>query len=171
MNSIPKKILVLGMGNDIMGDDAAGLVAARRLEEKLNTGGGVDFCFISSAGFILMDVMEGYDKVLVLDSVLSGEKSAGDIRELDKSELMGKYSGSPHYTGLPEIIELAKRLELDFPDELRALVIGINEKGILRESLSSIIEEKIPLFTEKAAQIINSWQKEPKALKAELLTI
>lgn len=171
MNSVPKKILVLGMGNDIMGDDAAGLVAARRLEEKLNTGGGVDFCLISSAGFILMDVMEGYNKVLVLDSVLSDEKSAGSIRELDESELMGKYSGSPHSTGLPEIIELAKRLELDFPDEFRALVIGINEKGVLRESLSIIIEKRIPLFTEKAVQIINSWQKEPKTLKSEILTI
>lgn len=171
MNSLPKKILVLGMGNDIMGDDAAGLVAARRLEEKLNTGGGVDFCFISSAGFILMDVMEGYDKVLVLDSVLSEKSSAGNIRELDKTELMGKYSGSPHYTGLPEIIELASRLELEFPDELRALVIAINEKGILREGLSNAVKEKIPAFTDKAAQIVNNWQYEPKTLETELLTV
>lgn len=170
MNSVPKRILVIGMGNDIMGDDAAGLAAARRLEEKLNPGGGIDFCLISSAGFVLMDIMEGYEKVLVLDSMLSDGGSTGSIRELENTELMGKYSGSPHYTGLPEIIELAKRLAMDFPDELKALVIGINEKGILRKGLSNAIEEKIPTFTEKAAQIIYNWQKEPKALETELLT-
>lgn len=156
MNTQKNPILVIALGNDIMGDDAAGLEAARKLEK--NIGSGIDVFEISSAGFRLLDVMEGYRKVLLLDSVQSRSGNIGEIRELDKKELMGKYSGSPHYTGLPEIIELASRLDISFPEELKALVIEINNDGIIREGLSPAIEEKIPMFAGKASDILRNWQ-------------
>ncbi len=156
MSTEKNPILVIALGNDIMGDDAAGLEAARKLEK--NIGGGIDVFEISSAGFRLLDVMEGYEKVLLLDSVQSRSGRIGEIRELDKKELMGKYSGSPHYTGLPEIIELASRLDISFPKELKALVIEINNESIIREGLSPVIEEKIPLFASKAHDILRNWQ-------------
>lgn len=156
MSTEKNPILVIALGNDIMGDDAAGLEAARKLEE--NIGGGIDVFEISSAGFRLLDVMEGYEKVLLLDSVQSRAGRIGEIRELDKKELMGKYSSSPHYTGLPELMELASRLDINFPSEVKALVIEVNNENIIREGLSPVIEEKIPLFAGKAYDIIKNWQ-------------
>src|SRR3990172_3705635 len=77
MNDNSNRILILALGNDIMGDDAAGLIAARELKKVF--GSAVDIFEVSSAGFSLIDILEGYRKVLILDSIPSGNKSEGSI--------------------------------------------------------------------------------------------
>ena len=158
MNPLKNKLLVLALGNDLMGDDAAGLAAARELKKEF--GSVIDIFEVASAGFMLLDVMEGYEKVLLLDTVLSGNGSMGTVRELTKEDLSKKFSNSPHYVGLPELIELAERLDINFPKVIRALVIEINESGIIRLGLNKEIEEKIPLLVEKASRLVNKWLTE-----------
>ena len=156
MNEINKQILVLALGNDIMGDDAAGIDAARILRKDF--GSRINIFEVSSAGFLLLDIMEGYEKVLIIDSIPVAEGSrAGAIRELDKVDLSRKFSTSPHYVGLPELIELAGRLDIKFPRIIKALVIEINDTAIIREGLSPEIEERVPLLVEKASVILNKW--------------
>jgi hydrogenase maturation protease len=155
MNENSNRILVLALGNDIMGDDAAGLIAARELKKVF--GADVDIFEVSSAGFSLMDILEGYRKVLILDSIPSSSKSECSIRELTKDDLSHQFCLSPHYVGIPELMELAKRLDMSFPDEVKALVIGIHDIGIIREGLSSEIKDKMPILVEKASRIIKQW--------------
>ena len=59
------RILVLGLGNDILGDDAVGLLAARRLRAFLPAS--VDVLEAAGGGIGLLDVLEGYDCALLLD--------------------------------------------------------------------------------------------------------
>ena len=156
MNEKNKEILVLALGNDIMGDDAAGIDAARILRKEF--GGKINIFEVSSAGFLLLDIMEGYEKVLIIDSIpVSSGGRAGTIRELDKVDLSKKFSTSPHYVGLPELMELAGRLEIKFPRIIKALVVEISDTGVIREGLSAEIEVKIPLLVEKASVILNKW--------------
>jgi len=152
------RILILALGNDIMGDDAAGLIAARELKKLF--GADVDIFEVSSAGFSLMDILEGYKKVLIIDSIPSGVSDECSINELSKKDLTNQFSLSPHYVGIPELMELAKRLDIPFPDEVKALVIGIHDSGIIREGLSREIKDKIPILVEKASVIIKSWQSQ-----------
>jgi len=155
MNDNSNRILILALGNDIMGDDAAGLIAARELKKIF--GADIDIFEVSSAGFSLMDVLEGYLKVLILDSIPSIGNAECSIRELSKEDLSQQFSLSPHYVGIPELMELAKRLAIPFPDEVRALVIDIQDSGIIREGLSADIKDKIPILVEKAFRIIKPW--------------
>ena len=167
MNEINKEILVLALGNDIMGDDAAGIDAARVLKKEF--GGKINIFEVSSAGFLLLDIMEGYEKVLIIDSIpVAAGGRAGSIRELDKVDLSRKFSISPHYVGLPELMELAGRLDIKFPRIIKALVIEINDSGIIREGLSPEIEEKIPLLVEKASIILNKWLVEENSYNGVL---
>ncbi|MCI0449871.1 MAG: hydrogenase maturation protease [Chlorobi bacterium] len=154
MSENRNQILVLALGNDIMGDDAAGLEAARELKKKFKRG--IDFFEVSSAGFMLIDILEGYSEVLILDSVLS-ENKAGTIRELSKDEFVQKFSSSPHFAGLPEMMELAGKLDIKFPKQIKALVMGINETRVIREGLSREIREQIPVFAKRASYILKSW--------------
>jgi hydrogenase maturation protease len=137
-----------------MGDDAAGLIAARELKKEF--GNEIDIFEVSSAGFMLLDILTGYKKVLILDSVFSKDKSIV-VRELSKEDLSKKFSSSPHYAGLPELITLAERLEIKFPDEIKALSIEIHETGIIRMGLSPETQEKIPIFVKKASGILKKW--------------
>jgi len=49
-----RRILLLALGNDIMGDDAVGLVAARALKNEFSDG--VDIVEASVAGFRLLEI-------------------------------------------------------------------------------------------------------------------
>lgn len=155
MNPLKNKLLVLALGNDLMGDDAAGLAAARELKKEF--GSEIDIFEVASAGFMLLDVMEGYEKVLLLDTVLSSNGTRGIVRELTREDLSKKFSNSPHYVGLPELIELADRLDINFPKTIKALVIEINESGIIRLGLNPDIQERIPVLVQKASVIMNDW--------------
>jgi hydrogenase maturation protease len=151
----PNRILILGLGNDIMGDDAVGLIAARELKKEF--GADVDIFEVSSAGLSLIDVLEGYKRVLILDSIPCSNKTDCCIRELKKEDLSKQYSYSPHYVGLPEIIELATRLGIRFPYEIKALVIEIREKGVIREGLSEETRMRLPILIIKASKLIKEW--------------
>jgi len=155
MNDNSNRILILALGNDIMGDDAAGLIAARELKKEL--GRAVDIFEVSSAGFSLIDILEGYRKVLILDSIPSGNDSNGLIIELKKENLSEQNLFSPHYVDIQGLMELAKKLKIQFPHEIKILAIEIKEKGVIREGLSEEIKKKIPQFIQKASRVIKNW--------------
>lgn len=165
MNTSQNRILVLALGNDIMGDDGAALEAAKILRNEF--GSALDVFEVASAGFMLLDLMEGYDKVLILDTILS-TNYPGTIRELSLEELTERRSSSPHYAGLPEIIGLAQKLDLKFPDEIRILVIEIEDAFTIRQGLSFQIRCNIPELVNRVRDIIKPWQIAVPSGKYEL---
>ncbi|KXK53353.1 MAG: hydrogenase 2 maturation endopeptidase [Chlorobi bacterium OLB5] len=157
METRKNKILVLALGNDIMGDDGAALEAADLLEKEF--AGEIDIFKVSSAGFMLLDILEGYEKVLILDTILAATEP-GNFRELTLSELSGRLSESPHYAGLPEVINLAEKLGIKFPDEIKIFVIEIEDPFIIRQGLSFKIRYNLHLFAQKVSAQINEWLHE-----------
>ena len=165
MKTTQNRLMVLALGNDIMGDDGAALAAAKVLRDEF--GSEIDIFEVASAGFMLLDLLEGYHKVIIIDTILSTHQP-GLIRELTVKELSCRLTSSPHYAGLPEIIGLAKKLELNFPDEVRILVMEIEDPFIIRQGLSPNIEGKIPELVKKVKDIIYDWQKTVIVKRLEL---
>jgi hydrogenase maturation protease len=99
----PNAPLVIGLGNAARGDDAAGLVAARRL-------GGVEH---EGDLLALLDVWEGADSAVVIDAVRSGAEP-GTVHRFDAGggplPAGPRSSTSTHAVGLAEAIELARTL-------------------------------------------------------------
>jgi hydrogenase maturation protease len=99
---------VIGVGNAYRGDDAAGLVVARRLRER-----GVEAIEQEGEPVALIDVFAARDAVVLVDAVQSGAPP-GTVHRFDVSdgplprELRG--STSTHAVGLGEAIELARAL-------------------------------------------------------------
>jgi hydrogenase maturation protease len=156
METPEHKILLLALGNDIMGDDGAALEAADELYKLY--AGKIDIFKVSSAGFMLLDLLEGYDKVIILDTILSSGEPGG-FRELTLEELSGRLSESPHYAGLPEVINLAKKLEIKFPEEIKIFVIEIEDPFTIRKGLSYRIRYNMHLFVELISNQLKFWLK------------
>ena len=151
-------ILLLALGNDILGDDAAGLVASRELRKQFH--GQIDIVETSIAGFALLDYLAGYEKVLILDSMVGTDHSQGSVRELTVKAFRSQAFSSPHYVGLMDVIELAERLEIDFPKDIRILVIEVSDPFVLREGLTQEIDLQLPRFVDEAEKILRSWSCE-----------
>ncbi|MDH7515647.1 MAG: hydrogenase maturation protease [Bacteroidota bacterium] len=154
MSSLPPaKIIVLGLGNDICGDDGIGIAAVRILRGMLD-----DACIAveesSEAGLALVEILEGYDRALILDSIRTGTCPPGTIIEMDTAQFRRVIAPSPHYAGLPEVLDLAERLELRFPSDIRVLAMEVEDPYSIREGLTPCVAEALPRFVERARSIL-----------------
>jgi len=149
------RILALGLGNDILGDDAVGLLAARRLRVLLPAT--VDVVESPGAGLDLLDLLEGYDRALLIDAIMTGKHPPGTILEFSDADFKKDDAPSPHYAGLPTVIRLAESLELRFPQPFRVVAIEVENPYEVVDGLSKPVEHAIPAVVERAEAIIRAW--------------
>ena len=100
---------MIGVGNDLRGDDAAGLEVVRRLVD-LDRPEQVEVREGAGAG--LLDLWDGACAVVLVDSVRSGA-APGTLLRIDASTgatLVGLRGASSHSVGVAEAIELARAL-------------------------------------------------------------
>jgi len=105
-----ERIALIGYGHPSRGDDAAGPLVARRLRGMLPAE--VEVREVIGDGTALMEAWSGYDRVVVVDAVVSGAP-AGTVHRLDGRRLSdsGDFSSpSSHALGLREAIRLAETL-------------------------------------------------------------
>ncbi|MBI5022419.1 MAG: hydrogenase maturation protease [Ignavibacteriales bacterium] len=146
-------VLVLGLGNDILGDDAVGLLAAREL--KILFHDKVDVVEAAVSGFEIMEILEGYESVLLLDAVVTKAHPPGYILELSKEQFKNVVAISPHYMGLPEVFQLAEEMKIKFPKIIRILAMEIIPPYDIKEGLSEPIQESFPQFVETGSAILS----------------
>jgi hydrogenase maturation protease len=103
-------IRIVGIGNQFRGDDAVGLLAARRLRERVDSS--VEVLEAEGDGLALLDLMEGADLVILIDAVKSGGHPGATIRlDLSKESRWGSLAPcSTHAVGIAEAIDLARTL-------------------------------------------------------------
>jgi hydrogenase maturation protease len=107
----PAERLFIGVGNPLRGDDAAGLLAARSVRERLDDE--VEVLEMEGEPIDLIEAWRGADHVLVADAVASGGEP-GEIHRVDASAepLPAMLAGpSTHALGLAEAIELGRALD------------------------------------------------------------
>ncbi len=146
------RTLVLGMGNDILCDDAVGLLAVRALREEF--GDHVDIVETSEAGLALIEILEGYKKVLILDAIKTDTVPVGTILEYTPNDFQKIVAPSPHYAGLPEVLEMAKRLQLEFPSDIRILAMEVEDPFSIREGLTKLVREALPELIARSMETI-----------------
>jgi hydrogenase maturation protease len=151
--------LVIGIGNEFRGDDAAGLLTAKRIGElKLP---GIEI--IESGGDIaaLLELWKKADLAIAIDAVFSGELPGKiyrfePITEAIPQKLFSKHS--THDFGLVEAIELSRVLDI-LPRKLIIYgIVGASFKpgdGLSKE-VELAIEKIIPKIVEDISKTIDS---------------
>jgi hydrogenase maturation protease len=150
-----QRILVLGLGNDILGDDAVGLLAARRLRASLPAS--VDVQESAGAGLDLLDVLEGYGGALILDAIVTGAHPPGTVLEFSAADFREVVAPSPHFAGLPELLQMARQLAIPFPETISVLACEVADPYQIREGLSPPADAALPALVARAERIVASW--------------
>jgi hydrogenase maturation protease len=102
---------LIGIGNDLRGDDAAGLLVARAARRRGH--GGIEIVEAGGEPIDLLAAWEGAAAAVVADAVASGGEP-GAVHRLDVASgpLPAPFaSPSTHALGLAEAVELARALE------------------------------------------------------------
>lgn len=151
----PRPALVLALGNDILGDDGVAFHAARLLSAEFPES--VQVVQTGEAGLPLLDHLEPYSRALILDAASTGKCPPGTILCWDREDFRRCVSPSQHSAGLPHILELAERLGLAFPGELRVVCMEVHDPTIFRETLTPEAGKALPRMVDAAREILAAW--------------
>ncbi|MFH1051622.1 MAG: hydrogenase maturation protease [bacterium] len=149
------KVFLLALGNDILGDDGIAIEVADILKKEYQDKLEVESVF--GGGLELLDILEGKERAIIIDSIVTGDFPLGTIRELSLSDLSNAISGSPHYMGLPDVLRLSAELDIPFPKEMKILAIETEAQYEVREGLSSELQKLLPNIVLNAKKLIQDW--------------
>jgi hydrogenase maturation protease len=151
-----KKNVIIGLGNDILGDDAIGLITARRLKNFFNDT--IDVFESPNGGLELLDYLEGYENALILDSLYTNKYPSGYITVYSVNDFIPFQSSTPHYIGLPEVVNIAKELNISIPKNIIVLLMEVENPYELSTNLSNSVENNQERYYLKSLEIINSFK-------------
>jgi hydrogenase maturation protease len=154
------QVLIIGIGNPYRGDDAAGLLAARRLKEmQLDSATIMEH---SGEGTSLLETWKGAQAVILIDAV-SSRAVPGTIHRLEPisnplpTEM---FHTSTHAFSLPDAIELARALN-ELPPALQ--VFGIEGRNFQAGSeISREVRDAITEVARMVANEVNARQSAPQ---------
>lgn len=149
------KPLILFLGNSILADDRIGLIIGETLEEKLKAEGN-DVEVIEKSGFSLLDYLEGRHRVVIVDSVRTSNHEVGDIVAIGPEDFRSYGPFSSHYAGIPESIELMKKVDLEPPKDLTVLGIEVEDPYTVSLSISEKLQKELPRITQRVHEAITS---------------
>ena len=138
-----KRVLILGLGNLLLGDEGVGVQVAEELK-GLELPNGVAVVEGGTGGLGLIGLMEEYQKVIIVDAADMG-CPPGRVVRFTPLEAQLKTAEAPlslHQIGLGEVLALAEALEVA-PAEL--VIIGIQPSRVeMGAGLSPEVERAIP---------------------------
>ena len=140
---MPPRRLVLGLGNDLLGDDGIGLRVVESLRCRPSLA-HFDFDTAEGAGLGLLDILAGYQRALIVDCVPADGGPPGQVLRLPPDELAARaLTLSSHYAGLPQVLALGRRLGLAMP-EVEVLAISVKDPYRIGPGLSPALHRALP---------------------------
>ncbi|SES67214.1 hydrogenase maturation protease [Methanococcoides vulcani] len=136
MPELNPSVRIIGCGNTLMGDDAVGVRIVEALKKmELEPLEGIDILDAGVCGLDILNLLEGVDKVIIVDSIIGNTKK-GSILRFEGEDLLNKdyeHGGifSAHDICISDVLVIGKHVQ-DLPE---ILVFGI-EIGGIKEELS-----------------------------------
>jgi hydrogenase maturation protease len=148
-----KKILILGLGNEILSDDGIGPRLVKDLAEK-NNEENIEFITSCCGGLEIMEYIRGYPRVIFIDAIRTLDGKPGNIFHFVPSDFRETSNLSNlHDVNFITALHMGEILELDLPSDLHIIAVEIIEDREFSESLTPTLERIYPEILEK----VESW--------------
>jgi hydrogenase maturation protease len=155
-----EKILIIGLGNPILGDDGVGWVVAREVEECVRTeGSDIEVDYLSLGGLSLMERLIGYEKAILIDSLTTGKHPQGSVLTFTLEELIDLTSGhttAAHDTSLKTALTTGRQLGANLPEDGNIHVVAIESQHVydIQEGLTSEIAASVPIAVQQVLELL-----------------
>ena len=138
------RLLLLGLGNDILTDDAVGLFVVREVGRRLAGQENLEVRETTEMGLALLDFITGYPAVVIVDSIQTGRVAPGFLHELDAAALNQLTGRTPHFVGVSETLALGRHLGLPMPEQVRIFAIEVEDPFTLGTALTPALQAALP---------------------------
>ena len=139
------KTLVLGIGNDILGDDGVGIHVARAVARKISAK-EARVEETGAAGLSLLELIKGHERLIIADAILTDNTQVGKIHRLTLKDLAKTNNSiTPHDAALATTLEIGNSL---FPGEMprEVVVYGVQTSNVEQFSgkMSPAVKAAVP---------------------------
>lgn len=149
------KTLVLALGNPFLSDDSVGLHVARALEGRFNQP-EITVMETCMAGLSLLDLLIGYDRVIIIDAIQTREGKVGQVYRLKPDALDAtRHVSTPHDVNFATALELGKRLGLVLPQQITIFAVEVEDVTTFGDRCTRRVEETIPVVADMVTQELN----------------
>ncbi|MCA6079191.1 hydrogenase maturation protease [Fulvivirga sedimenti] len=149
---VKDKILVLGIGNLLLGDEGVGVQAVQYME-KLDLPPDIDVLDGGTGGFHLLEIIQSYPTVIIIDATIDGQP-AGAISILEPY-FASDYppSLSAHDVGLKDLI--GSLYLLGKVPKVYLLTVSIEGIQPMTMNLSEPVQNNLEKIAEVARELVS----------------
>ena len=138
------KTLLIGMGNPILTDDAVGVRLAHDIGQRL--AGTPDLSIMeecSVGGLNILEVVQGYERLIVLDSIRTTGGTPGDWHRFTSRALHNTMNlNNIHDVNFATAMELGRRMGIPLPseDNIHIFAVEVHDIITFSETMSPQLE-------------------------------
>ncbi len=161
-----EKILLVGLGNPILGDDGVGWVVAREVEKRAHEAGeNIEVDYLSLGGLSLMERLVGYEKVILINSLTTGKHPQGTVLTFTLDDLVDLTSGhttAAHDTSLKTALSTGRQLGAALPEDKDIHIVAIESQQVydIQEGLTSAIAAAVPGAVQQVFNLLKDIQSD-----------
>ncbi len=148
-------VLVLGLGNVLLGDDGLGAAALARIERGYRIPPGVRLEDGGTLGLSLLGLLAESHRVILVDAVRTGS-APGTLVRIDGEEVMDAVRErlSPHQIGVADLLDAARLIDC-YPTTVTLL--GLAPESIdLRVTRSDAVDASLDELVEAIVREVQS---------------
>ena len=149
-----RKVLILGIGNILQSDDGLGVHVVNHISQsEINLPQNVEVIDGGTAGFDLIPIMQGYEKIVIVDALKYNDKPGSIYRFKPEHANESRSNMSLHEMGIMEVINLMKIMGMEpdiefvgiIPEDINTFNISISQA--VKNSIPRAVEEILDAAT------------------------
>jgi hydrogenase maturation protease len=160
-------VIIIGLGNPILGDDGVGWRVAERVRAWLTAAGRteVEVDCLALGGLSLMERLVGYDQAILIDATQTGQ-AAGTVARHDLEawpDYASFNSTAPHDASLQTALRLGRALGARLPRTVT--VVGVEAERLydFAETLTPAVEAAVPVAAQMVIATLRSLSSEEQS--------
>ena len=148
---------LLCLGNEILADDALGIWVTSEVRRRF--GARVETVWTTETGFDLLDRLEGASRLIVVDTIMTGQASPGTVHVFKEGDIRPVPGGSPHFIGLFEVLEAARQLGLRVPRTVTILAVEAADCSTVGGAMHPDVLAAVPAVADRIGRFLEtgSW--------------
>lgn len=149
-----KRTLIVGVGNPILSDDGVGIHVARKMRELCLPG--VDVEELPASGLELLDMVLGYDTVVIIDAIVTGNGPPGELYVLEEGDFERTIHGSsPHGINIATALAMGRRVVPgQMPDTIHFVAVEADDIVNVSEDLTAPVAAAVPSIVDCILRMI-----------------
>lgn len=161
-------IIVVGLGNPILGDDGVGWRVAEQVQAMLQQAGDgaqrIEVICFALGGLSLMERLIGFEHAIIIDAMQTNTRPPGGLHNLTLAELPELAAGhltAAHDTSLMTAMHLGRKMGAPLPEAVT--IIGIEAAKVydFSEELSPEVAAAVPQAVQLVLRTLAELPLEP----------